>query len=142
MKMTLKEVRKNLDALNALGGIVFPVKLNFTIGYNLEKLQKEFERAEKQRLELCRQYAEKNEEGNPIMQQSNVNGQVSEFFKMSPENEVAFKKEYDDLMETEVDIEIRTVAPEVIERCEQAERYNVPTVAQLLGMSFMIEDAK
>ena len=76
------------------------------------------------------------------MAKSVVNGREMESFKMSPESEAAFKKEYADLLETEVDIDIRTVRKEAIDLCETSERYNVPSVAHIIGMSFVIEDVE
>lgn len=142
MKMTLNDVKKNVNTLAGLAAMTFPGKLKYAVAYNFEKLGHEEERIEKQRLELCRTYADKDENGEPVMTKSVVNGRETESFKMSPENEEAFKREYADLLETEVDIDIRTVHPDAIDLCETSERYNVPSVAQIIGMSFMIEDVE
>ena len=140
MKMTLNDVKKNVSVLAGLAGMTFPGKLKYAVAYNFEKLNREEERIEKQRLELCRTYAYKDGNGEPVMVKSVVDGREAESFKMSAENEAAFKKEYADLLETEVDISIRTVHPDAVDLCETSERYNVPSVAQIIGMSFMIED--
>ena len=142
MKMTLNDVKKNVNMLAGLSAMTFPGKLKYAVAYNLERLSREEERIEKQRLELCQTYADKDENDEPIMVKSVVNGRETESFKMSAENEAAFKKEYADLLETEVDISIRTVHPDAVDLCETSERYNVPSVAQIIGMSFMIEDAE
>lgn len=142
MKMTLNEVKKNVGVLAGLSAMTFPGKLKYAVAYNFEKLGREEERIEKQRLELCRTYADKDENGEPVMVKNVVNGREAESFKMSLENEAAFKKEYADLLETEVDIDIRTVHPDAIDRCDESERYSVLSVAQIIGMSFMIEDAE
>ena len=142
MKMTLKEVKERFEALKTLAEMVLPGKLKYAVAYNLEKLQRETERMEGQRLELCRRYAEKDKDGKPVMLQSVVDNQKTEHFKMSAENQDEFNREYQELLDMEVDIDIRTVRPEVIDRCEESDRYNIPTVAQILWMSFMIEDGK
>lgn len=142
MKMKLSDVKKGANVLAGLAQMTFPGKLKYAVAYNFEKLGREEERIEKQRLELCRTYADKDENGEPIMVKSVAYGKKARSFKMSEENEAAFNKEYADLLETEVDIDIRTVRPEAIDACETSERYNVPSVAQIIGMSFMIEDAE
>ena len=109
---------------------------NLTSLMNIIDLMREFGRRNIVFSSSCTVY------GEPVMVKSVVDGRVTESFKMSPENEEAFKKEYADLLETEVDIDIRTVRPEAIDLCETSERYNVPSVAQIIGMSFMIEDVE
>lgn len=138
-KMTLKDVKKNASALSTLAGMRFPGKLRYAVAYNLEKLNREEKRIEEQRIELCRQYAEKDENGEAVMVQNVIDGSRSESFKMTLENEQAFTKEYAELLETEIDIDIRTVEASVVDRCDETERYDIPSVAQVIGMSFMIE---
>lgn len=140
MKMTLKDVRKNLNVLVKLGGYTLPSKLSFTISRNIEKLQAEEKRAEEERERLCKRYADKDSEGEPEMEDCVINGQKTQKYKMSAENQKAFDEEYEDLMNEEVDIDIRMVKQEVIEQCENAERYTIPTVANIVGMAFMIEE--
>lgn len=140
MKMKEKEVSKHFSDLAGMGNLTFPSKLSFAISYNLEKLQKECERIEKERKKLCEQYADKDEDGNPIMEKSVINGTETQTYKMSDENRKTFNDEYNELLDTEVDIEIRTVKSEVIERCEQVERYSIPSVSQLFALSFMLEE--
>lgn len=53
---------------------------------------------------------------------------------------VAFAEEYESLMDAEVDVTIRKVKMEVIEQCERAERYDIPTVAELVALAFMLEE--
>lgn len=140
MKMTERDVIKNYRSLSGLGGLALPSKLSFAISYNLEKLQRESERIEKERKRLCVQYADKNESGEPVMVDSVINGEKTQEYKMTVENRKLFGEEYDAVLDSEVEIDIRTVKQEVVERCEQAERYNLLTVAQLLVLSFMLEE--
>lgn len=140
MKMKLKDVQTRLRGLAGLGTKTFPSKLSFAISYNIEKLQKESERIEKERKKLCDQYADKDDDGNPMMVDSIINGNTVKEYKMDEEGRKAFNEEYENLLDTEVDIEIRTVKAEVVEQCEKADRYSIPTVADLLAMSFMLKD--
>lgn len=140
MKMKLKDVNKNLNALARLGGKTFPAKLGFAIACNIEKLQRESEHIEKERKKLCEQYAEKDEEGKAVMVESIINNQKAQEYKMTDENRELFGKEYGDFLETEVEVEIRTVKQEVIGHCETQERYSIPSVAEIVGMGFMVEE--
>ncbi len=140
MKMKEKEVNRHFSDLAGMGNLTLPSKLSFAISYNLEKLQKESERIENERKKLCEQYADKDEDGKSIMVKSIINGTETQTYKMSDENRKIFDDEYNDLLNTEVDIEIRTVKSEVVERCEQVERYSIPSVSQLFALSFMLEE--
>lgn len=140
MKMKLKEVQTRLKGLAALGQKTFPSKLSFAVSYNIEKFQSEAERIEKERRKLCEQYAEKDDDEKPVMVDSVINGNTVKEYKMDEEDLKAFNEEYESLLETEVDIEIRTVKAEVIEQCEKVNRYDIPTVAELLVMSFMLKE--
>lgn len=140
MKLTEREVIKHNANLVKLGNRVFPSKLSFAISYNYEKMNREAERIEKERKKLCERYAEKDEKGEPVMVSSVVDGVKTQEYKMSEENRKAFNDEYEDLLNTEVEMEIRTVKMEVIEAVEAKERYSIPTIADMVGMSFMLED--
>lgn len=140
MKMKLRETQVRLQNLAKLGTKTFPAKLSFAISCNIEKLQKEAEHIEKERKKLCEQYAEKDDDGKPVMVDSVLNGKESKEYKMDGTTRAAFAEEYDSLMDTEVDVTIRTVKTEVVEQCERAERYDIPTVAELLALAFMLEE--
>lgn len=140
MKMTLEKAMQRQNDLESLGGLTLPAKLSFAIKRNIDNLRKETERAEEQRMMLCRRYADKDEDGDPIMVDSMNDGVVAKHYLVSNENRGEFIAEYMELMNTEVDVDIRTVTAEQIERCEESERYSIPTVAQLSGMGFMLED--
>lgn len=85
-------------------------------------------------------YAEKDESGNVLMAESVINGQKMQEYKMSEENKKAFSEEYTQLLETEVEIDIRKSGMEEIEQCEKIERYDLLSVAELLALSFMLEE--
>lgn len=140
MMMKLKDVNKNLNALVRLGEKAFPAKLGFAITCNIEELQRELEHIEKERKKLCEQYAEKDEEGKAVTVDSIINNQKTREYKMTDENRELFGKEYADFLETEVEVGIRTVKQEVIEHCETQERYNIPSVAEIMWMGFMLEE--
>lgn len=140
MKMTLREVIKNHAGLARLGNKTFPSKLSFAVSCNLERLQKEAERVEKERKKLCEQFADKDEKGDAVMVDSVVNGQKTKEYKMSEESRKLFSAEYEALLDEETEISIRTVKTEVIEQCESADRYSIPTVGDIVTLAFMTEE--
>ena len=140
MRMTLKEVNRHFTELAGFGKKVFPSRLGFAISCNLERMQEEIERVENERKKLCEMYAEKDESGNVLMAESVINGQKMQEYKMSEENKKAFSEEYTQLLETEVEIDIRKSGMEEIEQCEKIERYDLLSVAELLALSFMLEE--
>lgn len=140
MKMKLKEVQVRLKNLANLGAKTFPAKLSFAISCNIEKLQKEAEHIEKERKKLCEQYADKDDDGKPVMVDSVINGVESKEYKMDAAARATFGEEYDSLLDTEIDVNIRMVKTEVVEQCERADRYDIPTVAELLALAFMLEE--
>lgn len=140
MKIKLREAQNYAARLTSLGKKVFPSKLSFAISCNSEKLQKEVERTEKERLKICERYADKDEAEKPVMVDSIVKGEKVQSYKMSEENQKAFTEEYNELLDTEVDVEIRKVKQEVLEKCESSERYSIPSVADIAAMAFMLEE--
>lgn len=140
MKMKEREVKERFLELQSVESLTLPSKLSFAIAYNLGKFQRESERIEKERKKLCEQYAEKDKNGNPVMVNSVINGIKMQEYKMTEENKKLLNEEYNELLDMEVDIEIRTAKQELIERCEEVERYSIPSVSQLSALSFMLEE--
>lgn len=140
MKIKEREVKEYFLRLTQVSDLVLPSKLSFAISYNMEKFQQEFNRIEKEREKLCERYADKDEDERPVIVNSMVDGMKKQTYKMSEENSKLFAEEYEGLLDVEVDIEIRTVKKEVVQRCEEADRYNIPSVSQLFALSFMMED--
>lgn len=138
--MKLKEVNEKANELAKLGQKTFPSKMGYAISFNYEKLVKESERIEKERIKLCKQYADKDEEGNPVMDKSVIDGKETSSYHMTDENRKAFNEEYNDLLDSETKIEFRKLNMEIVERCETVERYDIPTVSELYAMSFMLEE--
>lgn len=138
--MKLKEVNEKANELAKLGQKTFPSKMGYAISYNYEKLVKELERIEKERIKLCKQYADKDEEGNPVMDKSVIDGKETSSYHMTVENRKVFNEEYNDLLDSETNIEFRKLNMEIVERCETVERYDIPTVSELYALSFMLEE--
>lgn len=140
MKMTLKEANRLYAGLAGTAECVFPPKLGYTVSYNMEKLREEVERGDAERKKICEAYAEKDEDGNAVMGDSIINGQKTQEYIIPDGSRAALEKEYMELMETEVDADIRMAKFADVERCETSERYSTPTVSQMQGLLFMLEE--
>ena len=92
-----------------------------------------------QSVHFCKLYAEKDEDGKPKMLESVVNGRPTKNYDISNQNITLLSKDLEDLMETEVDVEIRTVEESIIEKCENGSKYSVPSVREIRALTFMIE---
>ena len=138
MKMTLKEANERYLALSKMADHAFPAKLGITIASNIDTLGKEYDRIEQERVKLCKLYAEKDEDNNPKMIDSVVNGRPMKSYDISDQNRELLKKDLEDLTEMEVDVEIRTIEENIIEKCESEPRYSVPTVKEICALSFML----
>lgn len=138
MKMTLNEWQKNYQGLNSLGKAVFPVKLSFAVRRNMAKLETLMELAEKERLELCRRYADRDEDGAPVLVDSIVNGTLVKEFQIPEKNRQNLLRELEELFDSETEIDIELVPESVIGQCEASERYTVPSMDELQHLSFMI----
>lgn len=140
MRMSENEIARRYQELAQLGSLILPSRLAFAINYNLDKLRDEVERMEAERQRLCRQYADKDEKGEPVLVNSVVNGEKVQSYQMTDESRAFFEQEYRELGRAEADLEIRTAKQDTLDQCEQSGRYSVPTVAQLAALAFMIEE--
>lgn len=140
MKMKESEAYERLEGLTELKDLVLPSKLSFAVSHNIEKLREEVERLDRERKKICEQYAEKGSGGEPLYDESVVNGKQTQEYRMTVENKRACLEEYRDLLESEADIDIRMAPANLIGRCEETERYSIPSVRQLAALAFMLED--
>ena len=108
----------------------FPVKIKYAIMRNIETIEKEFSGFEKQRIELCKTYADKDEKGKPVIKDGT--------YDIPDDAKEEFRKELADLSSEEVDADIRMVPIGEFEKCEN-EPYEMPTWEDLYAMRFMIE---
>ena len=67
-----------------------------------------------------------------------VSGRPMKSYDISDQNRELLKKDLEELTEMEVDVEIRTIEENIIEKCESEPRYSVPTVKEICALSFML----
>ena len=123
------EVENNLITLNSMATKHFPVKLSFAIAVNIEELMKWHKQIEKQRIALLERNGKKDENGACIQEDGHY----------QLEDEKGFLTEFNELLETEVEPEIHKVAEDVLAMCDSQEKYDVPTVAEMGALRFMLE---
>ena len=131
MKIRLGGLRELTANLYPTQKKIFPVKIGYAIMRNIEALEKEFSAFEKQRIELCKTYANKDSDGNPVIKDG--------AYDIPDDVKEEFRKELADLSDEEIDIDIRMVSAEEFEKCEQADRYDIPTGEDFAILGFMID---
>lgn len=135
MKIKSSDVKTHLLDLMALGDKKFPFKLRYAIGRNTEKLKKEFERLEEERIKICKEFAKKDKNGNPV---TVVSGDDT-IYAFAGENEKKCNEAYAEVLGVETDIMLFTVPLAVLEMCDTGE-YDIPAVKEQMALMFMIEE--
>lgn len=111
---------------------VYTAKLGYAISKNIKIFQTAIGEYEENRVKICERYAKKDEEGNAIIKEGK--------YIFIDENEKIVNEECMDLQEVDTDISIMKVPFSELERCENADRYDIPSVSDLNDLMFMIED--
>lgn len=135
MEMKIKDAIMHYNALTQRPSIVdqtLPSKLSYSISRNAKKLEEEVKNYNEEREKICKRLAEKDEEGNPITKYGK--------YDISEENKRILDEELDALLDTDIDVDIHTVEIDpILDQCDAAERYHVPTARELMTLEFMIK---
>lgn len=140
MKMTLREAIAHYAELSEVANKALPVKISYAIGKNLKKLQGEVELYEKMRIERCEIAAEKDEDGKALKADKIVNGKKQSQYIVSDEENQKLQKELDDLLNTEIEVDIMTFREEEYDKVDKAERYDVLTGSDFAALEFMTKE--
>ena len=114
--MKLKEIMRIHEGLVKQSSKVYTAKLGYAISKNMKAFRKAIEEYDENRLKICERYAEKDKDDKPIVE------------------------EIKELQEVDTDIDIMKVSFAELERCENADRYDIQSVADIEDLMFMIED--
>lgn len=128
MKIKLGEIKVKHQALCGIVRKNLPARLSYAIGKNILKLEGEFKELESARHKLAEQYAKKDENGNLVIE----NGKY-----VFGDNEEIFDKEYKDLLDMEVEIDILTLPVNIIDSFEDT-RYDAPSPLDMISIDFML----
>lgn len=135
MKMKLGEVKGRFAGLLKISEKTFPAKVSYAIARNLKLLEKEYKDLEEQRLKICESYADKDKDGKAVTRQKDGNT----VYVFSEEAQEQLNKEYAELLDEEIDIDIHTVDVKELDKCEESERFDTPTAADYMAMEFMFK---
>lgn len=131
MKMTLNDARVRFSNLMELSNKHLPVKLSYAIGKNIIKFKDEVDLSEKKRIELAERYAKKDDKGTPMVE----NGE----YAIETADKEQFKKEVEELLKEEIDVDIRIVSMTAIETVDET-RYDALTPAEIVSIDFMMSE--
>ena len=125
---------KNID-LNVLHGKIqglkekkLPIRMALILNRNAKIINSAFEDIEEQRMNALRKYAEKDENGEIIVDESG-NAKIK--------NTEDLISELDELYSTELDLQFEKISEADLEKCED-EKYDSLTVEEIDILSFMI----
>lgn len=133
--MKLYEVYGRLNALLKLGEKCLPVKISYAIAKNIKVLAEEYKTIDAQRIELCKKYAEKDGDGNPVKKEKD--GEL--VYDLTEENNIEMNKEYNELLNVDSDLVIHKVSIADFEKCDSNSRYDILTPSEYTTLEFMIE---
>lgn len=134
MKMKLGEVAGYLKGLykHKMSEKKLPVKISYAVMKNQKMLESEYKNLEQQRVKLCEVYAEKDEDHKPIIKDGS--------YIFSKEDRDAFSEEYKDMMGEEIEVNIHSVSIKELDKCDESDRYDAITPADLEVIAFMLKE--
>lgn len=132
MKIKLKEVAGYLSGLMKLSETRLPAKVSYAVMKNQKALEMEYKDLDQQRVKLCETYAEQDENGEYITRDG--------IYVFSDENRELFSKEYNDVLEEEIEVNIRLIAVEELDKCDESERYDTITPKDFMTLEFMLKE--
>ncbi|MGN0416924.1 hypothetical protein [Anaerostipes faecalis] len=139
MKMKLGEIRGRLEGLLKVAEKTFPAKVNYAVAKNLKMLESEFKELEEQRIKICESYADKDKDGKAKTETVKTNNGETMVYVFSGDAQEQCNKEYADLLGEEIDLDIHTVDVAELDKCDESERFNVPTATDYMAMEFMFK---
>lgn len=135
MKMKLGEVRGRLEGLLKVADKRFPAKVSYAISKNQKILENEYKDLEEQRIKICESYADKDENGKAVTQEKDGNM----LYVFSGDAQEQCNKEYADLLGEEIELDIYTVDASELDKCDESERFDIPTPVDYMAMDFMFK---
>lgn len=132
MKMKLSEVAGYFNSISSLANKKLPAKISYAVMKNQKALEEEFKGLEQQRLKFCGIYAEKDENEKPVTKDG--------AYVFSEKNKEDFHKEYRDVLEEEIEMNIHMVSISELDKCDESDRYDAVTPADVEALAFMLKE--
>lgn len=133
MKMTVSEIQNRHSILITIGGLTLPRKISYAIAKNLVKLEKELKIVLAQKEDIANNYALKDEEDKFILSDDGKN-----YTFESSDKKKEYISELEELLDTEIEVDIMTFDVSELDKCEDSDRYNILTPVQEASLSWMI----
>jgi hypothetical protein len=127
MKMTNQEIINFANMM--LGDKHLPVKFAFAIHKNAKTIEPALKAYNETRKGLIEQYAKKDDEGKPIIEDD----------KYTVENVEQFNADMNDLLTEETEVEIHKVSVDELAKLDDP-RFDALTVSEMTILNFMIEE--
>ena len=125
MKLQNKTILNFLTA--DFRGKKLPLKLSFALKLNTDALKGPLNAYNEQRQEFIDKHAEKGEDGHPVIKENNY----------VMKDQVAFLEDMNELLDMEVEANIKTVDLDTLEKCDLSE-FDTLTVDEIEAIYFMI----
>ena len=133
MKMTVSEIQNRHSILITIGGLTLPRKISYAIAKNLVKLEKELKIVLAQKEDIANNYALKDEEDKFVLSDDGKN-----YTFESSDKKKEYISELEELLDTEIEVDIMTFDVSELDKCEDSDRYNILTPVQEASLSWMI----
>lgn len=126
MKITNKETIEMINVLSSdsIQNKILPRKLSFAIGKNLEKL----------RSQIYKPYLEELKKLEKQYQKTDENGRTAYT------DREAYEKELQELLDIENDFNMHTISDDVLDQCENKDKYSNLNVKETIALMKMLEE--
>lgn len=126
MKITNKETIEMINVLSSdsIQNKILPRKLSFAIGKNLEKL----------RSQIYKPYLEELKKLEKQYQETDENGRTAYT------DREAYEKELQELLDIENDFNMHTISDDVLDQCENKDKYSNLNVKETIALMKMLEE--
>ena len=136
MKMKLNDVLVKATQLEYLARKQLPVRLSYAIGRNRDAFAKEYQRYDAERIKMCEMFADKDEDGKPIVENNN--------YQMTDEARTELNEALEEFRNTtEVDIEIYKYTKPIntlLDELDGNSRFDALSADDLRLLSFIIDE--
>lgn len=135
-KMKVLEITQNLKAMLKLAEKRLPMDMMLAIADNIVSMRSKCETIEEMRRKIVNQYAVKDAGGHPVT----ISTDTGERYDIPDEKIQEFNEKYEELLNSELDIQITTVGRKVLSKIDDdCNYYDSLTAADLITMRFMLD---
>ena len=128
--MKITEITVKAQILSGLSKKKLPVKLGFAVSCNLDEMAKWQKKTEEQRIELCKQYAKKDDKGEPIIKDD----------RYDIEDMTALSSDVTELMDEDIEVSIRKVPDSLLDLIDVSDKYDALTPDEIGALQFMLTE--